>query len=278
MLGWRQHEVLSAEARLEARTTWRFVTFVLEALVFILIGLSLRGVLGRLGLGPTLRLLPVAVGVTAVAIVARFVWVFPAVYLPRVFWPPLRRRDPYPPWRYPLVVGWSGMRGVVSLAAALALPAAFPGHDAIQLVTFVVICGTVMLQGTTLGPLIQALGVGGGASDADDAAEFTARAAMAAASLLVFEAALTDPLLGGVAQDVVQEYRGRAEQLGRSAIGAAARAERQALLSLRLQASTAARTELLRLHRAGDVDDEVLRRLEHELDLEELRTRGQRGG
>jgi len=277
VLGWRQHEVLSSETRLQIRAAWSFVTFALEALVFVLIGFSLRGVLERLGVGGAVRLLPIAVGITVVAIVARFIWLFPATYLPRMFWPPLRRRDPYPPWTYPTVLGWAGMRGVVSLAAALALPEAFPGRDVIMLVTFVVIFGTVVVQGPTLGPLIRALGVAGEAPDSDAADEFTARAAMAAAALLVIEASLTDPLMGGVAQDVVREYRRRAEQLGRSAIGAAARAERQALLSLRLDASTAARTELLRLHRAGDIHDSVLSRLEQELDLEELRTRRQRG-
>lgn len=279
VLGWRQHEVYRAEARLEARAAWGFVIFVLEALVFILIGLSLRGVLGRLGVRATVDLLPTAFGITAVAIIARFVWVYPAVYLPRRLWPPLRRRDPPPPFGNMVVLSWSGMRGVVSLAAALALPTAFPGRDAIQLVTFVVICCTVMLQGLTLGPLIRLLRVSAGRVDTetDEAAEHTARAAMAAAALQVIETSLIDPLMGGVAQDVAQEYRARAEMLGRSDISAAARAARQATLSLRLEASVAARAELLRLHRAGDIHDEVLRKLELELDLDELRLRRQRG-
>jgi CPA1 family monovalent cation:H+ antiporter len=278
MLGWRQHEALGSESRLEARAAWGFVSFVLEAVVFILIGLSLRGVLTRLGVGGTVRLLPIGIGITLVAVAARFVWLYPATYLPRLLWPPLRRRDPNPPWTYPTVLAWSGMRGVVSMAAALALPNTFPGRDVIMLVTFVVIFGTVVVQGPTLGPLIRWLGLSGEAPEADTAAEIAARAAMAEASLLLVEAALTDPLMGGVAQDVVQEYRKRAEVLGRSAISAAGRAERQALLSLRIDANAAARTELLRLHRAGDLHDLVLRRLEHELDLEELRIRRQRGG
>lgn len=101
---------------------------------------------------------------------------------------------------------------------------------------------------------------------------------MAAAALRVIEASLVDPLMGGVAQAIAPEYRTRSESLGQSRIDAAARAERQALLALRLEAAAASRTELLRLHRVGDVHDEVMRRLEHELDLEELRVRRQRGG
>jgi Na+/H+ antiporter len=277
MLGWRQHEVLDSESRLATRTTWRFITFGLEAMVFILIGLSLRGVLARLGLADAARLLPLAIAITAVAIVGRFVWVFPAVYLPRAFWPPLRRRDPYPPFRQPLVLGWSGMRGVVSLAAALALPERFPGRDIIMLVTFVVIFGTVMLQGTTLGPLIRALRVARTAEESDETDELIARSALAAVELSTIEASMDDPLIGAIAHDLVPEYRKRAESLAHSALGAAARAERDALLSLRLAATKAARVELLRLHRAGDIHDEILRRLERDLDLQELRVRQLRG-
>jgi len=277
VLGWRQHEVLGAESRLQARAAWAFVTFALEALVFILIGLSLRGVLARLGLFGAAHLLPLALAITAVAIVARFVWVFPATYLPRWLWPPLRRRDPSPGWRAATVLGWSGMRGVVSLAAALSLPANFPGRDAIMLVTFVVICGTVMLQGPTLGPLIRALGLGTPAAAADDPDELLARAAMAAAALQVIETALADPLLGGLAQDMVGDYRKTVAGIGSSPLGAAARAEREAKLALHLDANAAARVELLRLHRAGDIHDEILRRLEHDLDLQDLRIRRQRG-
>jgi len=277
VLGWRQHEVLGSESRLQARVAWDFVVFVLEALVFILIGLSLRGVLARLGFWPAAALMPMAVAITAVAVVSRFVWVFPATYLPRLLWPPLRRRDPLPNWRTPVVIGWSGMRGVVSLAAALALPDDFPGRDAILLVTFVVICGTVMIQGPTLGPLIRWLRVGSMAAETDDPDELLARAAMASAALASIEATLTDPLIGGVAQDLVAEYRTRVAGLGSSPTSGAARAERAAKLSLRLDASAAARAELLRLHRAGDIHDEILRRLEHDLDLEEIRMRRQRG-
>ena len=277
LLGWRQHEVMDSQTRLEARTAWRFITFGLEALVFILIGLSLRGVLARLGLGEIARLMPLAIAITAVAIVGRFVWVFPATYLPRLLWPPLRRRDPSPPASYVVLLGWAGMRGVVSLAAALALPALFPGRDAILLITFVVIFGTVMLQGPTLGPLIRALRIARPVAEADEPDEITARAAMAAAELRAIEASLDDPLTGALAADLVAEYRKRADSIGQSSIGAAARAEREGRLALRLAAAKAARAELLRLHRAGDIHDEILRRLEHDLDLQELRVRRQRG-
>ena len=155
--GFRRHEALSAPTRLEAAATWSFVVFVMDALVFILIGLSLQGVLDRIGPGEAAQLAPVALAVLATVIIGRFVWVFPAAHLSRPPW--VRKRDPVPSVATLTVISWAGMRGVVSLAAALALPAAFPGRDTIIILTFAVILGTVLIQGVTLGPLIKALGL-----------------------------------------------------------------------------------------------------------------------
>ena len=113
--------------RLQAHATWAFVVFVLEALVFILIGLSLRGVLGRIGTEGALKLLPLAAEVTLAAILVRFVWIFTGTYLLRLLPRKRRARDPAPPLAFPIVAAWAGMRGVVSLAAALSLREDFPG-------------------------------------------------------------------------------------------------------------------------------------------------------
>ena len=131
VMGWRQHAVLPAVTRIQAQAVWKVIVFILESLIFILIGLSLRGVVERLGgdWHSILKLLPpVAVLIVAV-VVTRFIWILPATYLPRALFPSLRRRDPYPPLAVPIVMSWAGMRGVVSLAAALALPDDFPGRD-----------------------------------------------------------------------------------------------------------------------------------------------------
>jgi CPA1 family monovalent cation:H+ antiporter len=113
---------------------------------------------------PRLRLDPdVWVGVAV--IIVRLLCVFPATYLPRVLFPSIRKRDPYPDWRHVAVVGWTGMRGVVSLAAALAIPLStadgrpFPGSDLILFLTFAVILATLVLQGTSLPLLIRSLGI-----------------------------------------------------------------------------------------------------------------------
>jgi CPA1 family monovalent cation:H+ antiporter len=118
VMGWRQHAVLPAVTRIQAQAVWKVIVFILESLIFILIGLSLRGVVERLGgdWHSILKLLPpVAVLIVAV-IVTRFIWILPATYLPRALFPSLRRRDPYPPLAVPIVMSWAGMRGVVSLA------------------------------------------------------------------------------------------------------------------------------------------------------------------
>ena len=158
-MGWTQHASVSSRTRLQSRITWGFVVFVMEALVFVLIGLSLNGVLARLGAGRAFALLPLGLIVTATLIIARIAWVYPATHLPRLLSLRLRARDPTPPLTTTFVVSWAGMRGVVSLALALALPEAFPGRDLILFLTFVVILVTVLAQGTTLGPVIRWLGV-----------------------------------------------------------------------------------------------------------------------
>jgi CPA1 family monovalent cation:H+ antiporter len=168
-VGTRCEAVFTPELYEEARAVWDWVDFLLNSLIFILIGFELRPVLEGLDgtYTPTDLLGHVAV-VSAAVIVSRLVWVFPGAYIPRwldrhVFGIP----TPYPPWQNVFVVGWTGMRGVVSLAAALALPLAtaggkpFPGRDLIQFLTFWVIFATLVGQGLTLPLVIRALGVGG---------------------------------------------------------------------------------------------------------------------
>lgn len=272
--GWRQHTLFTPETRLQAAATWSFVTFVLEALVFILIGLSLRGVLDRLGESAAIALLPLAFEVVAAATAVRFVWVMLATYIPRWTIPYIRRTDPAPPFAQPVVVAWAGMRGVVSLAVALALPEGFPGRDLILFLTFVLILVTVLVQGTTLGPLIKALGIAMPKEEDPQIMDALARAKMAQARLAYIEERSRDDLEGAIAQDLLPEYRDRAQEISLSpARSAARRAERLGRLNLRLEALQAARESALRLNRAGELHDSVLLGLERELDLEELRLR-----
>jgi len=280
LFGWRRHEVMSARTRLEGRATWGFVVFVMDALVFILIGLSLHGVLGRIGPGQAAVLWPAALAVLATVIVGRFVWVFPSAHLSRL--PSVRKRDPAPSAATLTVVSWAGMRGVVSLAAALALPEGFPGRDTIIVLTFAVILGTVLVQGITLGPLIKALGLSQ-ASSGDETPAHKARVAAETAALAAIELRAQDPLDGAMAGDLLAEYRDRTSVLNLAYAGAGAtrsaarREERTARLALRLHANAAARTRLVALARDGELDDEEMVAVVEELDLEDLRLRRQLG-
>ena len=212
--------------------------------------------------------------ITAV-ILTRFLWIFPATYLPRALIPALRRRDPYPPLAVPIVMSWAGMRGVVSLAAALALPDGFPGRDFILATTFAVILVTVLVQGATLAPLIRALGLSGFVLQRPETLqEAEARARMAAAQLAEVErqSAGTDEGLRHPRLVEQYSYRARAAARFNEAAGGLIE-QKNAHFSVVLAAVTAGRAEILRLHRAGSIHDNVLHALEQELDLEEMSAR-----
>src|SRR6266849_5874007 len=147
-LGMRMPELLSFRTRLRGGPVWEMVEFLLNGFVFILIGLQLPEVVSALSGHsiPVQRLVWYALLISLAVIVIRILWVFPATYLPRLVFKKVCRHDPYPPWRHVTIVAWTGMRGVVSLAAALALPLTlrdsatpFPGRDLILFLTFVVI-------------------------------------------------------------------------------------------------------------------------------------------
>lgn len=274
-LGWHAPETMSPQTRLQAKAAWDVLVFLLNSLVFLLIGLSLNDVIGRAGTVSLMELSGIGVLLGLVAIVVRMLWVFPAAYLPRFLVPAIRRRDPYPPWRWLVVIGWSGMRGVVSLAAALAVPhtlpdgTPFPGRDAVLFLTFVVILLTLVGQATTLGPLIRLLGVARpDAAGRDPHAE--PRRRIAEAGLAALAAKADDPLEGAIAREMMPEFALRA---GTGPRQGAAAIEMSARLVLMLEARAAERAALIALHRAGDIDDEALNALQEELDLEEVRLR-----
>jgi len=277
VVGWRQHEVLPAETRTQARAVWEIVVFVFESLIFILIGLSLRGVLARFGGGwdAVLALVPSAAAIIGAVVLARFAWIFPGTYVPRALFPALRRRDPYPPVAAPIVMSWAGMRGVVSLAAALSLPANFPGRDFILAMSFSVILATVLVQGATLGPLIRLLRLEGlilaaGAS----LPEAAARARLAKVQLAAVEARSTQADGTQLHPRLVEQYNYRAKAANNfSRAVDDLTTHRKAHFAVVLNAVTAARAELLRMHRAREIHDSVLHRLEQELDLEEMAAR-----
>jgi Na+/H+ antiporter len=276
VIGWRQHEVLTARARTDTNTVWRFVVTLCESLVFVLIGLSLRGVLDRLGgLQEALASAgPLALAVVLTVIVSRMIWVFPGTYLPRWLSRSLRERDPPPRVAVPLIIGWAGMRGVVSLAAALALPLHFPGRDLLLFATFAVIAVTVLVQGVTLGPLIRLTGLGKSTRPGPAFLDAPAtRARVTLESLQHLEA--LQPARQGADHphpQLLEEYRRRVHVTARVRdAGDALTRVRDEHFAAALAALEAGRRALLQLHRGGEIHDEVLHEVEAELDLEELR-------
>lgn len=276
MLGWHQHEVFSATVRMRGDAFWHVVIFVLEALVFILIGLSLRGVIERLGgIGDALTALAAPVLAIVVAVIlSRFAWVFMSDGLQAIF-DRLRGRRQSRWLGSSTVMSWAGMRGVVTLAIALSLPEAMPGRDLILAAAFAVILVTVIGQGATIGPLIRLLHLQAMPSeDAPPLRHEHAMARMAAAQLAVVERLSRQPDGSQKHPRLLEQYGYKVRVTERNSREAEPRAgDRKEHFDVVLAAIAAGRAEVLRLHRSGMIHDEVLRTLESDLDLQELAAR-----
>jgi CPA1 family monovalent cation:H+ antiporter len=265
-------EIVSAEMRIIARSVWNLLVFLLTSLVFILIGLQLSGILGRLTGYSATELVFYGTLVSAVAIAVRFAWIYPATYLPRMLSARLRELDPAPPEAALFIMSWCGMRGIVSLAAALALPLAldggapFPGRDLIIFLTFVVIAVTLVLQGLSLALLIRVLRVGTDWSEHEE--EQHARFALGKAAIAAIgELAAKENVPAEMAERIRAEFAEKvriAPPGGQVLSGGADVAKR-----LRSAAIRAERQELIRIWRENKISDDVLHRLEEDLDYQE---------
>jgi CPA1 family monovalent cation:H+ antiporter len=270
VLGRRQHAEFTGGSRLGLAAVWAFVEFLLTALVFMLIGLQLRSIVERLEGQDVGNLIMIALAVSATLIVSRFVWIFPVVWLPRALSRTVREADPMPPWSYPTILSWAGMRGVVSLATALALPLRFPGRDLIVFLAFCAIFATLVVQGTTLGWVIRRLGLEEEETSLPEPDTAQARAELATASLEAVEEHLDSDGSehGEAAAELVEEYKVRAERA--SIEGQDVETKTNQLVAqqrLRLVAIEAAREKLA--DQTDQIDTEAHRTLAAELDLEE---------
>jgi CPA1 family monovalent cation:H+ antiporter len=275
--GWRLPELTSSRTRLQAGPVWEMIGFTLNGFIFLLIGLQLPEVLRHLGGHPVRELIFYAVLITAAVILIRIIWVFPATYLPRWLSPRLRQRDPPPPWQYVALVAWTGMRGVVSLAAALAVPmntesgANFPGRELVLFLTFVVILVTLVVQGLSLPTLIRWLGV----RDDQEAEkeERQARLKSNQAALAHLDD-MKDPPRPDLVERLRVEYRDRIRQLElpapESADGAVALFSAE-FEELSRNALKVERAMVLKLRNERVINDDVLRRIQRDIDLAEAR-------
>jgi CPA1 family monovalent cation:H+ antiporter len=267
--GWS----LSSSARIAGTAAWQVLLFLINGTVFILIGTQLPTVLEGLGDRPTIQPLLLAAGVCVTVIVTRIVWVFPGTFIPRFLSAKIRAREPRPPLRNVFLVSWAGMRGVVSLAAALSLPADFPERDLLIFLAFAVILATLVGQGLTLPLVIRGLGIVADGSDEEEEARVRVVATEAAIRRLD-ELAREWPGHLELVDSLRAQYEHRSRDIERhTAEGPADEAEREQLEHriIRSAVIDAERAAVAELQETGAIRDEVYRRVERDLDLEELR-------
>lgn len=272
VMGTKAPSMPNGAARLSQRSNWNTVQFLLENSVFLLIGLQVRTIIegvqddslgaGRIWAGCAVILLAV--------LLLRPVWVFPATYLPRLI-PSVRRKDPAPPWQIPAIVSWAGMRGVVTLAAVLVLPADLEHRSVLILAAMVVVGGTLTLQGFTLPALVRLLRVQGPDQREDALNQASLMQLATAAGVERLQELRTEsdpPEVVAMLKRRTQE-RGLAawERLGRPTAEAATPSQRYA--QLRLAMLEAERAKVLELRRGGEYAHEVLSEVLDRLDVEE---------
>jgi CPA1 family monovalent cation:H+ antiporter len=272
-LGWRAPQLASASTRLLGFSFWEVLVYLANAVLFILVGLQLHPILGGLAGTSVPTLVGQALLISAVVVAARLAWVFSVPYLVRL----LDRRPTQVARRLGarerLVLGWSGMRGAVSLAAALALPVDFPMRNLILLLTFAVILATLVLQGLTLPTLIRRLRFCDDGAEARE--ELQARLAAAHAALdRLDELAGEDWTRDDTVERLHNLYEFRRRRLKeRAGIWEDDGAQDRSLAYQRLvrELLQAQRQAIVRLRNRGEISNDVMHRIERELDLEDTR-------
>jgi CPA1 family monovalent cation:H+ antiporter len=272
-MGWHTPELTNERTRLSGNAFWEILVFVVNALLFVLVGLQLHTIVKGLSGIPSWRLIWYATLISVTVMVTRIVWVPIAAYVPRWLFRRIRERDPYPPWQWLAVISWAGMRGAVSLVAALALPLAFPNRGLILFLTFAVIVATLVLQGLTLPVLVRVLHVSDdGRAEREDA---KARIKTAEAALARLDELEAD---GSVVPQTAQRLRGsygfrRDRFAARFDDGDDGAIEEQSARYQRTvrELLAAERTTLLSLRNQGVIDDGVMNRVQRDLDLEAAR-------
>jgi Na+/H+ antiporter len=274
-VSWNGPLLIPAATRLQGIFFWDLLVYLLEGFIFLVTGMQTRTLLDRMDAESVHGLAFAVFATVVVVIITRFIWVFPAAYLPRWLNPSLRRRDPAPAWQWLFLLGFVGVRGVVSLAAALAIPltttagAPFPDRDLILFITFGLIVVTLIGQGLLLPGVVRWLGLGGDAAaerEREHKAELAARADALDVGHQRLKQLAAEGRVSPEAHAVLRarhEYRaGRLPKQASDSDGAAA-------AELRMELIKAEREYIYKLLQEGKITDESRRRIERELDLEE---------
>jgi CPA1 family monovalent cation:H+ antiporter len=285
-VSWRGPLLISAATRLQGIFFWDLFVYLVEGLAFLVTGLQARRVLDGAYAFSAKELALATALAAAIVIVARYVWVFPATYIPRWLFPPVRRKDPSPPWQYPFLLGYTGVRGVVSLAAALAIPLTlangepFPQRELIQFITFGVIIITLIGTGLTLPSLVRWLGLadtGRTEHEQEREAELMARRQTAELARQKLEEIARQRQLNDEQLELIRSrYDSRLALLPRSHIDGVEHARLRA--DLRMELIAEERLLIHQLLRQGKISDATRRRIERDLDLEEAAFRTRVGG
>jgi CPA1 family monovalent cation:H+ antiporter len=280
-LSFRSAQIFTHESRIQAYAVWGVVVYILNGLIFVLIGLQLQSVIRGISNDYTAKeLLLYGVAISAVVIVVRFFWTIPATLLPRLLSKRIREKEMFDP-RNMVVFGWAGMRGVVSMAAALALPlnlpggASFPHRSLIIYITFCVILSTLVLLGLTLPWIIRKMKIEPHSIAAE---EYELRTQIVSETIAHIESNLSlvsDELL----HNIKSKYEVKYNRLQRTDLPANYFGKGQTLAGdvfnqftqLQIDLINVERDTLEKLHRSGNASEEILRKIEHELDLEETR-------
>ncbi len=273
-VGWQAPKIASPATRLQGFGMWELLVFLMNAFLFVMMGLQLPAILDALDTTDPLTLLGYGAAVSAAVVITRLLWQHTIVFVTRA----LDRRESVRArrgtWQARTVIGWAGMRGAVSLAAALALDADFPQRDLIVYLTFAVIFVTLVLQGLTLPPLIRALGViDDGTEEADE--ELKARLVATKAALARIDELLEEEW---ARNDTLERMRPMYEYRKRRLAARAGRIEDDGFEDRSITYQTivrevleAQRREVVRLRNEGTISNDVMHRIERELDLEDER-------
>jgi CPA1 family monovalent cation:H+ antiporter len=273
--GRRAARTLSPSARLMGTGVWNIVIYTINGFAFLLIGLQLPAIARQLTAYTGVELATWAIVISATVILARILWVFPATYLPRILSAKVRARDPSPPPQAVFVIAWAGMRGAVSLAAALALPLdpMFPDRDLVIFLTFCVIVATLVGQGLTLPYIVRRLGVM--AVSGPNAEETRARLAATEAALgRLADLETQFPTHKPLIENLRSRYEHEASHSGPEGEGPRDEEELELLehKEIRDAVLEAQRDAVIALRDDGIIGDEVLADIQRDLDLEALRT------
>jgi Na+/H+ antiporter len=280
-ISWNGLRLISAATRLQGIFFWDFLIYVIEGMIFLLTGLQARTLIAHIA-GYSWKELAISAAVTSLVVIAtRFIWMYPATYIPRWI-ASIRRKDPAPPWQWPFALAFTGVRGLVSLAAALAIPltiengAPFPHRDLVLFLTFTVILVTLIGQGLALPAVIRALGLaaqGRRERHRDRDEEFAARQAaledtLSALERIARERQIPEDVLKGLRSHL----KGRLRQvIDRTDGDADHRARSELIDDIELVLLAAERDSVNDLYQGGKLKAEARRRIEQELDLREAR-------